>query len=163
MDMLEVKQSSMTPAKRWGGLYTVILMLLLLAFFAYHRWKQTGFFTSKFGAKEMIALYLPIMLSLVPPIQRAVMGRVNPARPVEACADFLLAIGSLWLWQVFPFNFAHIADIFPERMHLTFAWLTDDVGRFILLLQVVVGFISAVSIIASYLAVRRKESTKHLE
>jgi hypothetical protein len=160
MDMVEPKQSSMTPARRWGGLYTVGLLFLLLVFFAYHQWKQTGFFTSKFGVKEMIALYLPIIFSLVAPIQRAIVGRVNPTRPVEACADFLLAIGSFWLWQVFPFNFAHIADIFPERMHLAFAWLTDGVGRFILLLQVVVGFISALSILASYLAERRKESSK---
>jgi hypothetical protein len=163
MDMLEPKRSSMTPAKRWGGLHTVGMMLLLLAFFAYHQWKQTGFFTSKFGMTEMIALYLPIILSLVPPIQRAILGRVNPSRPVEACADFLLAIGSLWLWQVFPFNFADIAVIFPERMRLAFVWLTDSVGRFILLLQVIVGFVSALSITASYLAELRNESSKHME
>jgi hypothetical protein len=160
MDMLEPKQSRMTPARRWGGLYTVVLMLLLLVFFVDHQWKQTGFFTSKFGVREMIALYLPILLSLVPPIQRAIVGRVNPARPVEACADFLLAIGSLWLWWVFPFNFAHIADIFPENMHFAFAWLTDGVGKIILILQVVVGFISALSIIASYLAERGRLFSK---
>jgi hypothetical protein len=162
MDALKAKKRGMTPARRWGGLYTVVLMLLLLAFFVYHQYKGTGFFSSKFRIKEMIALYLPIILSLVPPIQRAILGRVNPARPVEACADFLLAIGSLWLWHVFPFNFAHIADIFPERMHIAFVWLTDNAGRFILILQVVVGFISALSIIASYLAERRIESSKRL-
>jgi hypothetical protein len=154
MDKMEPKQGSMTPGRRWGRLYTVGMMLLLLVFFAYHQWKQTGFFTNKFGVKEMIALYLPIMLSLVPPIQRAILGRVNPARPVEACADFLLAIGSLWLWRVFPFNFTHIADIFPERMHFAFAWLTDGVGKIILILQVAVGIISALAIFASYLAER---------
>ena len=152
MDMLEPKQKTMTPAKRWGGLYTVVLMSLLFVFFAYHQWKQTGFFTHEFGVPEMIALYLPIILSMVPPIQRAILGRVNPSRPVEASADLLMAIGSLWLWHVFPFNFAHIADIFPARMFFAFTWLTDGVGKIILILQVVVGFISALSIIASYLA-----------
>jgi hypothetical protein len=156
MDMLEPKPSSMTPARRWGGLYTVALMLLLLVFFAYHQWKQTGFFTGKFGIFEMIALYLPIMLSMVPPIQRAILGRVNPSRLVEASADLFMAAGSLWLWHVFPFNFGHIAYIFPVRMHFAFAWLTNGVGKIILILQVVVGFISALSITASYLAERGK-------
>jgi TRAP-type C4-dicarboxylate transport system permease small subunit len=76
-------------------MYTFILMLLLLAFFAYHQWKNTGFFTYKFGRAEMLALYLPILISLGPPIQRLIQGRRNPARPLEAVTDLSLAIGSL--------------------------------------------------------------------
>jgi hypothetical protein len=151
---------SMNPARRWGGLYTVGLMLLLMAFFAYHQWKQTGFFTGKFGIVEMIALYGPIILSLAPPIQRAIQGRVNPSRPVEAISDLLLALGSLWLWHVFPFNFTHIADIFPMQMHFAFVWLTDSVGKFILLLQVVVGAISALSNVVTYLREREIDQPK---
>lgn len=156
MDMIEPRYKTMTPARRWGGLYTVVLMLLLLVFFAYHQWKQTAFFTDKFGIMEMVALYLPILISLAPPIQRAIQGQVNPSRPVEASANLLLALGSLWLRYVFPFNFSHIADIFPERMHFAFAWLTNDVGKIILILQVVVGFILAFSFTASYLAERKR-------
>ncbi|MFZ2095848.1 MAG: hypothetical protein WAV05_04340 [Anaerolineales bacterium] len=153
----EAEHKTMTPARRWGGLYTVGLMLLLLAFFAYHQWKQTGFLTGKFGPVEMIALYAPIVISMVVPIQRAIQGRVNPARLTEAISDLFLALGSLWLWNVFPFNFAHIADIFPARMHFAFVWLTDSVGRFILLLQVAVGVISALSNFVTYIRERRIE------
>jgi hypothetical protein len=149
---------NMNPARRWGGLYTVPLMLLLLAFFSYHQWKQTDFFTEKFGPIEMIALYVPIVVSMVAPFQRAIQGHVNPARLTEASSDLLLALGSLWLWFIFPFNFAHFADIFPTRMHFAFVWLTDPVGKFILLLQVVVGFISALSNVASYLKEQGRQS-----
>lgn len=148
----------MSAWQRWGGLYVTALMSLLLAFFAYHQWKKTGFFTANFRLPDMIALYLPIFVSLVPPILRAIQGQRNPSRPVEAAGDVLLAIGSLWLRSSFPFDFAHLADPFPTSWRFSFAWLTNDVGRFILLLQIVVGFISAVAIIATYLSTRREEA-----
>jgi hypothetical protein len=145
-----------TP-QRWAGLSTVILMLLLLAFFAYHQWKNTGFFTDKFGWAEMIALYAPILISLGPPIQHLIQGRRNPARPLEAVTDLSLAIGSLWLWIHFPFNFAHLADPFPVAMRFDFSWITNNIGRLILLLQVIIGSLSSLSTIASYLSMRRKK------
>jgi hypothetical protein len=145
----------MTPTRRWGGLYTVGLMLLLLTFFVYHQWKGTGFFTDKFGPAEMLALYGPIVISMAPPIQRAIQGHSNPARPLEAASDLSLAIGSIWLWNHFPFNFTHLADPFPSAMHFAFAWITNNVGRFILLLQIVISFISSISTIMTYLSERR--------
>ncbi len=147
---------SMTPTQRWGGLYTVVLMVLLLVFFAAHEWKKTGFFNSKFGPLEMVALYLPIIVSLAAPILRLVQGKRNPSRPLEAASEILLAIGSIILWNNFPFDFAHIADIFPPAMRIAFAWLTNNVGRFILILQIVIGFISALSIITTYIQQRRR-------
>ena len=150
-------KGTMTPARRWAGLYTVALMLLLLVFFAYHQWKKISFFTDNFGTVEMIALYGPILISIGAAIQRAIQGRSNPARPLEAASDLSLAIGSIWLWNHFPFNFAHLADPFPSAMRFAFAWITDSVGRFILLLQIVIGFISALSTIVSYLSEHRKK------
>jgi hypothetical protein len=149
---------NLSPAQRLAGLYTDILMLLLLAFFAYHQGKNTGFFTDKFGWAKMLALYAPILISLGPPIQRLIQGQRNPARPLEAATDLSLAIGSLWLWTHFPFNFTHLADPFPAAMHFAFAWITNNIGRLILLLQVIIGLISSVSTMGSYLAVRMKKA-----
>jgi hypothetical protein len=149
--------ASMTSTQRWAGLYTVVLMLLLLAFFAYHQWQNTGFFTTRFGTIGMLALYVPIVLSLAPPVLRAIQGRRNPSRPLEAFGDLILAIGSLILRNTFPFDFTHFADPFPSTWHFAFAWLTNDVGKFILLLQIFIGFISATAIIATYVSIRRKE------
>ncbi len=146
----------LSPTQRWAGMYTVVLMLLLLAFFGYHQWKNTGFFTDKFGWVEMLALYAPILISLAPPIQRLIQGKRNAARPLEAATDLSLAIGSLWLRVVFPFNFAHLADPFPPAMRFAFAWITNDVGRWILVLQVVIGFLSSATTLATYLSTKRK-------
>ncbi len=154
---IKYEKENLTLPQRWAGLYTTILMLLLLVFFGYHQWAKTGFFTERFNRVEMLALYGPIVISLFPPIQRLIQGRRNPARPLEAITDLSLAVGSLWLRRIFPFSFAHLVDPFPPAMRFAFAWLTDDAGRFILLLQIIIGFISAFATMASYFSARRKE------
>src|SRR4030042_2723202 len=132
-------QPTMTLTQRWGGLYTVGLMILLLVFFAYHQWADTGFFTEKFTWLSMLALYGPIVISMAPPILRLIQGRRNPARLLDAAMDLSLAIGSIWLRITFPFDFTHLADPFPAAMRFAFAWLSNDIGRWILLLQIVIG------------------------
>ncbi|HEX9091903.1 MAG TPA: hypothetical protein VF831_10460 [Anaerolineales bacterium] len=86
--MDKIHPGSMSAWQRWGGLYVTVLMLMLLAFFAYHQSKNTGFFTERFRLSEMVALYLPIIVSLVPPILRAIQGRRNPSRLVEAASTY---------------------------------------------------------------------------
>jgi hypothetical protein len=154
---VRIDNEILTMPQRWLGLITGVLMLLLLAFFAYHQWKITGFFTGKFGRTEMFALYIPILMSLVAPVQRLIQGKRNPARPIEAVSDLSLAIGSLWLRVIFPFDFTHLADPFPHTMRFAFAWINNDVGKWILVLQVVIGFLSCATTLASYLGMKRKE------
>ena len=153
---VRIDNEILTMPQRWLGLFTDGLMLLLLAFFAYHQWKSTGFFTSKFGWTEMFALYVPILMSLAAPVQRFVQGKRNPARPIEAVSDLSLAIGSLWLRVIYPFDFTHLADPFPHSMRFAFGWINNDVGKWILVLQVVIGFLSCATTLASYLGMKRK-------
>jgi hypothetical protein len=106
----------------------------------------------------MLALYVPILISLAPAIQRLIQGKRNPARPLEAVTDLSLAIGSLRLRIVFPFDFAYLAEPFPPAMRFAFAWITNNIGMWILVLQIVIGFLSSASTMASYLSVRRKKA-----
>ncbi len=146
----------LTLPQRWAGLYTDVLMLLLLAFFIYHQRINSGFFTERFGLLPMLALYVPIVISLAPPLQRLLQGRRNPARPLEAVTDLSLAIGSAILLATFPFDFSHLAEPFPPEMRFAFTWINNDIGRVILILQVVIGAISAISTMYSYLKVKGK-------
>ena len=150
----------LSAARRWSGLSTVVLMSLLMIFFLNHQWKRTGFFTSKFGPAEMAALYLPILISVVPPILRAIYARLDPARLVEAVSDLALAMGSIYLWNTFPFNFAHLGDIFPPALHFAFAWLDNNVARVILILQIVIGILSGIASLVAYFSNRKPETVK---
>lgn len=148
----QTEKEILSTWQRWAELLTIPAMLLIFSFFAYHQGAKTGFFTSKFEGLEIVCLYGPMLLSLAAPIIRAVSGRRNPARPLEAATNMFLAIGSLWLLQVFPFNFSHLADALPASLQFVLAWVTNEIGGFVLLLQVVVGALSAVLILGQYVA-----------
>jgi hypothetical protein len=147
----------LTLSQRGGEVISVVVMLLVFGFFVSHQVRQTGFFTAKFGAVEMVCLYGPILLSLAAPIVRAVTGRRNPARPFEVVTNGFLAIAALWLLLVFPFNFAHLADVLPAAMRFALAWITNEIGTVVLILQVIVGTIWAFVTTVKYLSVRRRE------
>ncbi len=146
--------------QRWAGMYTVALLLLLTVFFLLHQRDHTGFFTGQFRLPEMLALYVPIIISLGPPIQRLIQGRRNAARPLEAVSDLVLALGSLWLLTHFPFDFAHLADLFPAAARPALSWLNNNIGRVILILQVVIGLISCLATLYDYMKVKGKINSR---
>lgn len=129
--------------QRFGEIVAAVIVLLILAFYLYHQTSNTGFFTAKFGGWEMFAFYGPIILSLVPPIGRAVIGRRNPIRPYEAAGNIFFAFALLYLLIVFPFNFAHFSDALPTFLRFTLSWVTNDIAKVVLALAVAGGLISA--------------------
>lgn len=153
----KTEKEVLTTGQRWGELISVVAMLLLFGFFAYHQVANTGFFTAKFGALEMFCLYGPILVSSAAPVVRAVSGRRNPARPLDVATYVFLAMAALWLLMVFPFNFSHLADALPGALHFVLAWITNEIGKVVLILQVIIGPISAILTTRKYLSLRRRE------
>jgi hypothetical protein len=127
-----------------------IFTTLVLAFFLYHQFANTGFFTSNFQGWAWFAFYGGIFLSYLPPILRGVIGRRNPVRPWGAFCNLFSAFSSLYLLTLFPFNFAHITDAFPAETKFALFWVTNDIGRIALALGFVGGLISAGLNIARY-------------
>ncbi|PWB51376.1 MAG: hypothetical protein C3F13_13085 [Anaerolineales bacterium] len=155
----EKDSDQLSPGQRRAGLYSAFLMLVLLAFFLYQQWANTGFFTTEFQWPEMLALYVPILLSMAAPIQRYITGRRSSAILLEAIADFSLAIGSLVLWIVFPFDFSHLADPLPANVQFLVSWINNNIARIILLLQVIIGALSGIAQLRDYYRMKRKETT----
>jgi hypothetical protein len=147
----------LTTAQRLSEPIAVVVMLLLFAFFVYHQTADTGFFTDKFGPAEMFFLYGPMLLSAAAPLVRMVTGRRNPARPLEVVTNAFLAIGAFWLLMVFPFDFTHLADALPGQIQFLLSWVTDDIGRIVLILQIVAGAIIAIATTWKYASVRGRE------
>ncbi|MCL4393369.1 MAG: hypothetical protein M1482_00870 [Chloroflexi bacterium] len=146
----------LSATARWLELLIVAAMAFLFGFFTIHRRLNTGYFTDRFGPVEMLCLYGPILVALAPPVVRAVGGNRNPGRPWEAAARLSLAIGSLELLLVFPFEFSHLADVLPEGIRFALAWVTNDIGRIVLAFQVILGPFAALSAMSKYFALRRQ-------
>src|SRR3990172_805460 len=132
--------------------FSILGMLFILGFFLAHQLLNTGFLTADFGPTEMLALYAPMVLSIIPALIRASLGTRNPARPMEFISNTALAAGSLWLFFVFPFDFSHFADFLPGGVQFLFGWLTDGIARIVLLLQMAIGTLTAISALWKFLA-----------
>ncbi|MBL8154869.1 MAG: hypothetical protein JNM70_11855 [Anaerolineae bacterium] len=153
-------QDRLSLALRGIEVFFALCLLLLFGFFIYHQTQPTGFFTEKFGTLEMFWLYAPLLFGLSAPLIRAWTGHRNPARPFEAATSLFLAVAALWLLSVFPFNFAHLADALPEGLRFLLAWITDGVGQFFLLLQIIIGVPTALVAIWRYFSFRGHTVTR---
>ena len=146
-----------TLSQQVGELISIVMMFPLFAFFVYHQAVNTGFFTAKFGSFEMVCFYGPMLLSMAAPLARACTARRNPGRPFEVVTNLFLVGSALWLLHVFPFDFTHFADALPVALRFMFVWITNDIGRLFLTLQVLVGSLVALGTAATYLSVRWHE------
>jgi hypothetical protein len=142
-----------TPQRVVDPLVSILAMALLFSFFAFHQLAQTGFFTPKFGPFEMVCFYGPIILSPAASVIRAVSGHRNTGRPVEVLVNLFVASAALWLLAVFPFDFSHFADALPAAIRFMFAWVNNDIGKIVLILQVIIGSIVACATAITFLVV----------
>ena len=152
-------QDALTPLQRGGEALIALALLLLTGFFVVHQSTNTGFFTARFGTLEALLLYVPLLLAIIDSLLQAFTGHRNLARPFEAASSLLLGLAALWFLVVFPFDFTHLADALPEGLRFILAWVTDDIGRIPLIIQAIIGPITAFQVMRRYLAARARPGT----
>ncbi len=148
-------------SQRVGELISIVFMLLCFGFFLYHLVAQTGFFTDQFGAWEQFFFFGPMLLAVTAPFARAIIGRRNPARPLEVVTNLFMAAGAYWLLMVFPFNFAHLADALPGAFRFLLAWINNDIGRIPFIIQAIVCPIVALVTAWIYLSHHNRRAPAH--
>jgi hypothetical protein len=151
MNTVKHYSDDLSVLHRWGELLIATGLLLLAGFFIVHQYTNTGFFTTKFGQIEMALLYGPLLLSFIDAVIQVVTGHRHLARPFEAASGLFLGVAAVWFLIVFPFDFTHLADVLPEGLRFILAWVTNDIGKIPLLIQVFVGPITAIGAIRAYL------------
>jgi hypothetical protein len=156
----EAQRDRMKLSERGGELVGVAAIVLVALFFYAHQLWSTGFFTSSFGATEAFFLYSSILVGTAGPLARFVTGRRNISRPPELAASALWIAGSAWLLFVFPFNFAHLADVVPEFLRFLVSWITNDIAWVLFLLGTLGGIVFAPVNVVLYLRVRRLQSSQ---
>jgi hypothetical protein len=55
------------------------------------------------------------------------------------------------------FNFSHLADALPGAIRFVLAWITNDIGKVFLILQIIIGSITAFWTAWKYLSFRGRE------
>ncbi|UCG44582.1 MAG: hypothetical protein JSV58_04030 [Candidatus Bathyarchaeota archaeon] len=154
----EAKKDIIPSYERIGNIVGVVVGLLVVLYFIGHQTGLTGFFTSKFGPLEMLLFYGTIAYGIVSGVLKGLFGRKNKARLLDvigACFDFIAII---WLYTVFPFDFAYLADVLPDFLKFLLLWITNDIARVLMILAMIVTLIMAIYTAAFYLLVRRELS-----
>jgi hypothetical protein len=136
-------KDNMKNSERGGELVGVIVIGLIALFFYVHQTEATGFFTSSFGATEALLLYGAILVGMAGPLARFLTGKRNKSRPPELIASVFWIVASAWfLMVVFPFNFAHFADVVPDFLAFLISWVTNDIARVLIAIGMVGGIVS---------------------
>jgi hypothetical protein len=148
-------KDNMTNSQRGGEIVGIIAIGLVALFFYTHQTDATGFFTPSFGGAEALLLYGAILTGTVGPISRFLTGKRNKSRIPELTASVVWIVASAWfLWVVFPFNFAHFADVVPDFLRFLVSWITNDIARILLAIGMVGGIISVGINTVLYIKVR---------
>ena len=111
----EAKKDTLSYSERARNIVGVVVGLLIVLYFVAHQTWSTGFFTSKFNTLEMLLFYgAPIVERILFPALSGLFGRKNLARLFDVFGLILIAIALTWLFVVFPFDFAYLADVLPS-------------------------------------------------
>ena len=118
---------------------------LIILFFVAHQVFSTGFYNSDFSILEMIALYGFLLVWIITAFLEGVLGQRFASRVFDAFGGIIFATLSLaWLSLVFPFEFAHFADVLPDFLRFLVGWISNDIARVIMMLLTIIHIVAAV-------------------
>jgi riboflavin transporter FmnP len=150
----EVARDVMKLGERFGEAVSMVLIFLVFLFFINNQTQDTGLFTSEFGTAEMVLFYGSLLFGLFPPFLRLFLGRRNQVRPVDIIGSVIFVVAASYLLWVFPFDFSHLPDLFPESMRFLIDWVTNDLVMVLMSFAIVIAIIASVWTGFIYILVR---------
>lgn len=151
----EAQQDMLSVSDRVGNFVGVMLGFIAFGAFVLHQTGATGFFTAAFGPLEMTLFYGFQLYQVGISALKALVGRKNLARFFEAVGGGIGVVVLIWFLIVFPFDFAHVADVLPEFLRFLLLWLSNDIARAFMIVGIIVSIIVALYYTVLYLFVRK--------
>lgn len=131
--------------------------VLMILYLATHQIWSTGFFTVRFGAVEMFMLYGSWIAWSITSGLESLLGRRFLSRLFDALGGIIfIAVATVWLVIVFPFNFAYFADVLPTFLRFLVQWISNDVARVLMVLYAIVMGIAAIYAPVAYKFIKTK-------
>jgi len=143
--------------ERVVGIAIVVFSVLMVLYFVAHQMRSTDFFTVRFGTLEMLMLYGFWGFWIVSAGLEGVFGRRLLSRLFDAFGGLIFAtIAIAWLFVVFPFEFAYVADALPDPLRFLVQWISNDIARVLIVLGIIVHLSAAVYSPIAYKFVGKK-------
>ena len=131
--------------ERVVGVAIVVVSIFIISYFVAHQVWSTGFFTSSFGALEMIMLYGNLAAWTITGTLEGILGQRLLSRLFDAFGGIIfIAVSFAWLALVFPFDFAYFTNVLPEVLRFLVQWISNDIARGVMVIGVVVFAVVAV-------------------
>lgn len=134
-----VRKDEVPKEELIGMIIGVICVVIMIAFFAIHQTRPTGFFTSEFGDAQAVLLYLLIAFGLVPQVMRIVTRRKSQSRLFDIIGSVLFVIAVAYFLFKFPFDFTHFKDPLPRVLEPLLGWVSDDIAKALMALGLVIA------------------------
>jgi hypothetical protein len=148
-------------SERIVGVGIVVFFVFMVLFFVAHQMRSTGFFTTKFGSLEMIMLYGSLVFWIITAGLEGVLGQRLLSRLFDTFGGIIFAaIATAWLLVVFPFEFTYFADVLPDSLRFLVQWISNDIARVVLVLEVIVYVAAAAYAPIAYKFVDLKRSKR---
>jgi hypothetical protein len=126
-------------SERFVGIGIVLFSVLMVLYSVTHQTRSTGFFTATFGTSEMLMLYGLLILGIISAGLEGVFGLRLHSRLFDVFGGLILAsVCTVWLLAVFPFEFAHFADVLPDSISFFGGWISNDIARVFMVLGIIV-------------------------
>lgn len=152
------KKDIIPPSERAGNIVGVAISFLILLYFIAHQTGATGFFTSEFGTLEIIFFYGILVFGLVSSALQGMFGRKNIARLFDVFGGIFGAVATIYLFNIFPFDFTFLADVLPDFLKFLLQWISNDVARVLMVIGIIAALIMAAYNAIFYVLVRRELS-----
>lgn len=152
----EAAKDEVPRSERIGQIVGFAAGVILLAFFAIHQTRPTGFFTDDFGSGDAALLYLLIVAGMISPLVRLVFGKKNTARLVDAGGMAFFFVGGLYFLAKFPFDFSHFAEPLPRALEFLLDWISGTFAKWLLGIGVVCSPFFSVYTFLLYSSVRKR-------
>jgi len=159
----EAKKDTLSYSERARNIVGVAVGLLIVLYFVAHQTGSTGFFTSEFGAVEALLFYGSIIFGIVTAALSGLFGRKNLTRLFDVFGLVFIAIAFTWLFVVFPFDFAHLADLLPDFLRFLVQWISNDIAKALMVLGLIATLILAIYYAILYVFVSRELSKPTLK
>lgn len=125
----EADREYLSNGERIGEAVAIVASALMIAFFAIHQTRPTGFFLND---SAPLPIYLVLAYGMVPPAVRMFLGRRNVARPLEAIGMLIFLVVSVYLLAEFPFDMSRFAQPLPHDLEFLLEWIPASLVKWVL-------------------------------
>jgi hypothetical protein len=127
-----------------ASIFLIVVNGLLGLYLIVHQTVSTGFFTSKFNTLEMLLLYGIFIYWIITSVL-ILIGQKHPSRDLDSYGGLFFATFAIgWLIVIFPFDFAHFANVLPDFLRFLLQWISNEIALVLLIIFFIIHLIFAV-------------------